>query len=123
MDSVRVLLVEDNEVYRDTLELLLGQEDAIAVVGAVGDVGSARSALDGAAPDVVVLDLRLPGLSGAAAVRAIGASAPGARILCLTAEATPELTDAARAAGAWDVLEKDASTRDLANAIRSAADG
>lgn len=118
-----MLLVEDNEVYRDTLELLLGQEDSIAVIGAVGDVGAARSALDDEAPDVVVLDLRLPGVSGADAVRAIGASAPDARILCLTAEATSELTDAARAAGAWDVLEKDASTRDVANAIRSAAHG
>ncbi len=123
MAPVRVLLVEDNEVYRDTLELLLGQEDAIAVVGAVGDVGSARSALSDAVPDVVVLDLRLPGVSGADAVQAIGASAPEARILCLTAEATPELTEAARAAGAWGVLEKDASTQDVANAIRSAAHG
>lgn len=123
MEQVRVLLVEDNEVYRATLELLLGQEAGIEVVGAVGDVGSATSALEGCVTDVVVLDLRLPGVSGADAVTAIDAVAPAARILCLTAEATPELTGAARAAGAWDVLEKDASTRDVADAIRSAAHG
>jgi len=64
------------------------------------------------------VDLRLPFL------RRLGLGSPGGppRVR-VVAEATPELTEAARAAGAWDVLEKDASTRDVANAIRSAAHG
>lgn len=118
---VRVLLVEDNEVYRDTLELLLAQEEDIVVVAGVGDVTAAVGRLDGVPPDVVVLDLRLPGLAGADAVAALTAAAPSVRVLCLTAEATPALAAAARGAGAVGVIEKHLSTREVADAIRSAA--
>ncbi|MGL6278558.1 MAG: response regulator [Gaiella sp.] len=120
---VRVVLVEDNEIYRSTLELLLGQESGIEVVGAVGEVGEALSVLSGADADVAVLDLRLPGLAGGEAVAAIVTALPGVAVLCLTAEATSELAEAARAAGALSVLEKDAPTREVADAIRSAARG
>ena len=92
--AVRVLLVEDNEVYRGTLELLLAQEEGIVVVAGVGDVAAAVAQLDGVPPDVVVLDLRLPGLAGADAVEALAAAAPSVRVLCLTAEATPALAAA-----------------------------
>jgi DNA-binding NarL/FixJ family response regulator len=118
---LRVLLIEDNEVYRSTLELLLAQEEGIVVVAGVGDVGSAASHLEDVPPDVVVLDLRLPGLAGADAVAALLATAPTTRVLCLTAEATPALATAARAAGAVGVIEKDLPTREVADAIRSAA--
>jgi DNA-binding NarL/FixJ family response regulator len=116
----RVLLVEDNAVYRSTLELLLPAE-GLEIVGAVEDGESAVEAAISARPDVVLLDLRLPGLSGAEAVAAILERAPDLAVVCLTAELEPDLGYAARAAGAIDVLDKAQPTRTIADAIRSAA--
>lgn len=115
----RVLLVEDNAVYRATLELLLPAEPGLELAGAVGDGDAAVEAARSLAPDVVLLDLRLPGLSGAEAVAAICAAAPATRVLCLTAEHDPELSRAALAAGAEAVLDKALPTREIADAIRS----
>ena len=63
--AVRVLLVEDNEVYRSTLELLLDGRDGLEIVGSVGDGRDAADAAEQLSPDVVLMDFRLPGLDGA----------------------------------------------------------
>lgn len=118
--ATRVLLVEDNAVYRSTLELLLPAE-GLEVAGAVGDGDAAVAAATALLPDVVLLDLRLPGLAGAEAVAALREAAPETAVLCLTAEASPVLTADAISAGAVGVLDKAIPTRDLADAIRSAA--
>lgn len=120
-ETTRVLLVEDNAVYRDTLELLLPAEPGLTVVGAEGDGDAGVKAARRLHPDVVLLDLRLPGLAGADAVAALLAAAPGTTVVCLTAEATPELTAAVEAAGASAVLDKALPTRDIADALRSAS--
>jgi DNA-binding NarL/FixJ family response regulator len=117
----RVLVVEDNAVYRATLELLLPTQPGIEVIGAVGDGDAAVAASRELRPDVVLLDLRLPGLAGAEAVVAVLATAPGTCVVCLTAEATPELRDEVIAAGAAAVLDKALPTHELADALRSAA--
>jgi two-component system response regulator DesR len=119
--AARVLLVEDNVVYRETLELLLPGEPGIELVGAVSDGEAAVAAVGVAVPDVVLLDLRLPGLAGADAVAALRAAAPDLAVVCLTAEPEHDLTRTALAAGAVAVLDKAIPTRELADAIRSAA--
>jgi DNA-binding NarL/FixJ family response regulator len=121
--SARVLLVEDNAVYRATLELLLPAERGLEIVGAVGDGEAAVAAVAALGPDVVLLDLRLPGLAGAEAVAALALAAPRTGIVCLTAEPDDGLTRAALAAGAVAVLDKALPTREIADAIRSAAHG
>lgn len=118
--ATRVLLVEDNEVYRATLELLLPTEGGIEVVGSAGNAVEASSLAASLAPDVVLLDLRLPGPTGADAVDAIRAAST-ARVLCLTAEPDAGLAAEALDAGAVAILDKALATRDLADAIRSAA--
>ena len=65
--AIRVLLVEDNEVYRATLELLLAGRAGIEIVGSVADGGEAAAAAERLDPDVVLMDFRLPGLDGAQA--------------------------------------------------------
>lgn len=120
-ETTRVLLVEDNAVYRDTLELLLPVEPGLTVVGAEGDGDAGVEAARRLHPDVVLLDLRLPGLAGADAVAALLAAAPGTTVVCLTAEATPELTAEVTAAGATVVLEKSLPTHAIADALRSAS--
>lgn len=122
MSPIRVLLVEDNEVYRSSLELLLGLQPGLEVVGAVASGSDAARAAAELAPDVVLMDYRLPGLDGAAATRAVRA-AGGASIVCLTAEATAGEREAILEAGAVAVVEKGGPVERLADAIRDAAGG
>ena len=77
--AIRVLLVEDNDVYRSSLELLLGLQPGLEVVGAVASGAEAADAARRLAPDVVVMDYRLPGLDGAAATRAVIERRPAPR--------------------------------------------
>ena len=120
MTAIRVLLVEDNEVYRSTLELLLPGRAGIEIVGSVRDGREAAAVAEGLDPDVVLMDFRLPGLDGAQATAAVRARAPRAAIVCLTAEATPEEREAVLAAGAVGFVEKGRPTEELVAAIQSA---
>lgn len=118
--ATRVLLVEDNEVYRASLELLLGLQPGLEVVGAVGSGDEAAAAAGSVRADVVLMDYRLPGLDGAAATRAVVAGS-GAAVVCLTAEATPDEREEVIRAGAVALLEKGGPIDALASAIRDAA--
>jgi len=118
--AIRVLLVEDNEVYRTTLELLLDGREGLEIVGAVADGGDAAAAAERLEADVVLMDFRLPGLDGAGATAAVRARRPEAAILCLTAEATDADREAVLAAGAVGLIEKGSSIEDLVRAVHSA---
>jgi len=118
---VRVLLVEDNEVYRSSLELLLGLQSGLEVVGAVGTGAEAAEAAARLRADVVLMDYRLPGLDGASATREVIA-ASGAAVVCLTAEANAQERDEILRAGARGLVEKGDAVEMLAAAIRSAAE-
>ena len=118
--ATRLLLVEDNAVYRSSLELLLGLQAGLEVVGAVGSGDEAADAASRLRADVVLMDYRLPGIDGAAATRAVIASS-GAAVVCLTAEATPEERDEVVRAGAVGLVEKGGPIEALAAAIREAA--
>jgi DNA-binding NarL/FixJ family response regulator len=118
--AVRLLLVEDNDVYRSSLELLLALQDDLEVVGAVGTGDAASTAAAQLRPDVVVMDYRLPGLDGAEATRAVIASS-GAAVVCLTAEATTEERARIVTAGAVALIEKGGPVEALASVIRVAA--
>jgi DNA-binding NarL/FixJ family response regulator len=122
MTTIRVLLVEDNEVYRSTLELLLAGRAGIEIVGSVADGAAAATAAERLDPDVVLMDFRLPHLDGAQATAAVRARAPRATIICLTAEATPEEREAVLAAGAVGFVEKGRPTEELVAAILAATE-
>jgi DNA-binding NarL/FixJ family response regulator len=119
--AVRVLLVEDNDVYRSTLQLLLASHDGIDVVGGVASGADAAASCRELGADVVVMDFRLPGLDGAQATEAVRAACPRASVVCLTAEATEEDRHEVERAGAVALLEKGAPTRELVAAIVAAA--
>jgi DNA-binding NarL/FixJ family response regulator len=118
--ATRLLLVEDNEVYRSSLELLLALQPGLEVVGAVGTGDEAAEAAVRLHADVVLMDYRLPGIDGAAATRAVTSSS-GAAVVCLTAEATPEERDEVVRAGGVGLVEKGGPIEALAAAIRGAA--
>ncbi len=118
---VRVLLVEDNQVFREALELLLGLRDDIDVVASVADGNDAVSAAVEHRPDVVVMDYRLPGLDGVEATKAVLAACPTTAVVVLTASANVREMDALQQAGAVACLTKDQDLDEIVGAILSAA--
>lgn len=120
--TVRVLLVEDNDVYRSTLELLLDGRPELDVVGGIASGAEAAEACRRLEADVVLMDFRLPGMDGAEATAAVLAQCPEAAVVCLTAEATTADAEAVRRAGAVGLVEKGAPTRELVHAILTAAE-
>lgn len=117
---IRVVLVEDNEVFREALELLLGLRSDVEVVASVGDGGDAVPACREHAPDVMLMDYRLPGLDGVQATRAVRAACPDVAVVCLTASANLREIDALYEAGAVACLTKDQELDEIVAAIHRA---
>ncbi len=118
---VRIVLVEDNEVFRDALELLLGMRDDLEVVAAVGDGSLAVDACKEHEPDVVLMDYRLPGLDGVQATAAVRAECPRVAVVCLTASANAREIEALYQTGAVACLTKDQELDEIVDAIKAAA--
>jgi DNA-binding NarL/FixJ family response regulator len=118
----RVLLVDDHDLFRTGLRNLLDDQD-VEVVGECGNGTDALQAVRELAPDVVVMDLNMPGIGGVEATRQISMVAPLTRVLVLTiSDQDSDVMDAILA-GACGYLLKDASITDLMQGIRSAAVG
>ncbi len=123
MSAVRVLVVDDQALFREALVTLLGARPEVEVVGEAGD---GQQALDRAAarqPDVVLMDLHMPVLDGIAATRRLRVEQPGVRVLALTTFDDDEDVFAALRAGALGYLLKDVSSDRLVEAVLSAARG
>jgi len=121
--TVRVLLADDEALIRAGFRLVLRPEHDIELVGEAGD---GAAAVDGALrlrPDVVVMDVRMPGIDGLEATRRILDEAPGIRILILTTFGDDHEVYAALRAGASGFLLKDSTPEDLVHAIRVVARG
>jgi DNA-binding NarL/FixJ family response regulator len=120
-EPIRLLLVEDNEVFREALELLLALRSDIEVVASVSDGAAAVDAVVEHRPDVVLMDYRLPGIDGVQATRAVRGAMPDVAVVCLTASANLREVDALYEAGAVACLSKDQELDEIVEAIRSAA--
>jgi len=120
-EPIRLVLVEDNQVFREALELLLGLQSDIVVVATVGDGSSAAEVVRAHKPDVVLMDYRLPGLDGVQATRAVREACPDVAVVCLTASPNSRAVDAPSQAGAAACLSKDPELDDVVAAIRNAA--
>jgi DNA-binding NarL/FixJ family response regulator len=116
------VLVEDNQMFRETLELLLGLRSEIEVVAAVATGNEAPETCALLKPDVVVMDYRMPGLNGAQATEAVLRASPTSRVVCLTASVTRKEVDQLLAAGAVACLTKDEDLDDIVDAILGAAE-
>jgi len=117
---IRVLLVEDSDVYRDSLVFLLATRSGLQVVDAVADGAAAVRACREHAPDVVVLDYRLPDVDGATVAAELRDGALPAAVVFLSASAGSEEYDAASSAGAA-LVRKDEGIDALVRAVRAAA--
>ena len=118
---VRVLLVEDNDTFRETLELLFGLRDEVEVVGGVASGLDAPDVCRELRPDVVLMDYRMPGLNGAGAARAVLEACPSTRVVCLTASVTAEEEQEVLAAGAVACVTKDEDFDRLLQVVCEAA--
>src|SRR5437660_9655928 len=120
-EPIRLVLVEDNQVCREALELLLGLRPDVEVVASVGDGTEAVPACKAYEPDVVLMDYRLPGLDGVQATLAVRAACPDTAVVCLTASANATEMEALREAGAVACLTKDQELDTIVEALRTAA--
>jgi DNA-binding NarL/FixJ family response regulator len=120
---IRVLVVDDHPVVRDGLRGMLAGEPGMQVVGECGDGESALSFVAAHEVDVVLMDLRMPGMGGVAAIRALAAKSPDVKVLVLTTFDTDSDVLPAIEAGATGYLLKDSPTADLVEGIRAAHDG
>ena len=120
---IRILLVEDNQVFREALELLLGMRDDIEVVASVGDGSEAVAACDEYAPQVVLLDYRLPMMDGVQTTVAVKEAHPEIAVVCLTASANAREIEALYEAGATACLTKDQELDEIVDTVKRAAGG
>ena len=118
---IRILIIEDNRVFREALELLLGLRSDLIVVASVADGEDVVPACREHHPHVALMDYRLPGLDGIEATRALKAACPEVAVVALTASANREEMKALREAGAVACLTKDQELDEIVNAIRNAA--
>ncbi len=122
-EPIRVVVVDDQELFRRGLTMLLNVESDIEVVGEAGDGVAAADLVASAVPDVVLMDVRMPKQSGIEACQSIKDAAPNARIIMLTvSDEEADLYDAVKN-GASGYLLKDSSIDEVAQAVRLVADG
>ena len=117
------MIVDDHPVVRDGLRGMLGSNPGLDVVGEASDGAGALELVDSLRPDVILMDLRMPRLGGAAAIRALAERGPPAKVLVLTTYDTDRDVVPALEAGATGYLLKDAPREELVRAIHAAARG
>jgi DNA-binding NarL/FixJ family response regulator len=121
--SIRVVVVDDHDLFRTGLVRLLSEQDGIEVVEQAADGERAVRVVGREKPDVVLMDLRLPGISGVEATRRILEQLPGANVLMLTiSDLERDVTDAIQA-GARGYLLKESPLEEIMRGIRAAAVG
>jgi two-component system, NarL family, response regulator NreC len=121
--TITIVLADDHAVVRRGLELLLDAEDDFEVVATIGDVQGAIRTTRGYKPDVLVLDLNMPGGSSLDAIPEIMAASPQTRIAVLTMQDEPAFARQAFGAGAMAYVLKEAADDELVTAVRRAAAG
>jgi DNA-binding NarL/FixJ family response regulator len=121
--SIRILIVDDHPVTREGLHAALDVEDGVEVVG---EAGSGEQAIQNAGdlkPDVVFMDVRMPGMGGIEAARAIREASPDTKVILVTVDESRTSISEAIQAGVSGYLLKDTSADELVNAARLAVEG
>jgi DNA-binding NarL/FixJ family response regulator len=121
--TIRILLVDDQALFREGLHTLLSVHDDLEVVGEASNGQEAIDIVEKLAPDVVLMDLRMPVLNGVAATRQITQSAANSRVIVLTTFDDDEYVFDGLRAGAVGYLLKDVPSARLVEAIRATARG
>jgi DNA-binding NarL/FixJ family response regulator len=120
---IRVLLVEDHKPFRRYVASMLQEQANLQVIGEVGDGPQAVRQAEALQPDVILLDVGLPGINGIEAARQIGKVARKARIIFLTQECSPEVVQEAFDLGAWAYITKAHAGAELLPAVETVSRG
>ncbi len=121
--AIRVLLADDHPIFRAGLRSLLETEPAVKILAEVADGLAAVEAARTKKPDLVVIDVSMPGMNGLEARRRITAEAPGVKVLCLSMHSDRRFVDAALRSGAHGYLLKECALQELVNAIHAVLAG
>lgn len=116
--TTRVLVVDDHQVVREGLHSLIDRDPEMTVVGEQHDGAGAIEATRADPPDVVVMDVSMPGLNGVDATRVIVSESPAVRVLCLSMHSDQSVVSAVLEAGASGYLVKECASAELIEAIR-----
>ena len=122
-EPIRLLLVDDQQLMREGLRILLELEPDLQIVGEAGDGQTALEVYANLQPDVVLMDVRMPGMDGVEATWRLRERWPEARVIILTTFDEDEYVFEGLRAGARGYLLKDVSGHDLAQAVRTVAAG
>jgi len=122
-DPIRVLIIDDHRMFADALQLLLGGEDDIDMAAAASTAEEALEIAGTVLPDVVLMDIDLPGIDGIEATRILRQRQPQARVVIITAFQQPDVIASAIDAGASGYVPKTHAADELVGVIRRAAAG
>jgi DNA-binding NarL/FixJ family response regulator len=120
---IRVLVVDDHAVVRDGLERILNHPDDMQVVGAAADGAAALALAEREHPDVVLMDLSMPGMDGVDATRSLTTAQPDVKVVVLTSFGDQRRILDALGAGAVGYLFKDANPAEIVTAVRTVVEG
>jgi DNA-binding NarL/FixJ family response regulator len=119
MTPIRVYLIDDHHVVRQAVVEMLAAEPDVSVVGQSGDARLALAAIEREQPDIVIVDLKLPGMSGLVAIKEIRARAPGAGVIVFSMYDNLAYVSESMSRGARGYVLKSASKSDLLRAVRA----
>jgi DNA-binding NarL/FixJ family response regulator len=122
-DRVRVVLVDDDDLMRAGLRSVLSSDDTIEVVGEAGDGGEAVGRVRETQPEIVLMDIRMPGVDGISATREVLAGSPDVKVVVLTTFEDDDYIFDALSAGASGFLLKRTTPEELISAIHAVAEG
>jgi NarL family two-component system response regulator LiaR len=120
---IRLLLVDDHHFFRSGLRGMLAEFDEVAIVGEAGTGEAALALIERRKPEVVIMDLKMPGISGAEATRRVRELSPRTQVVVLTVSAAEDDVIDALEAGAAGYLLKDAQGEEIVRAVNEAAQG
>jgi DNA-binding NarL/FixJ family response regulator len=120
---IRILLVDDHEAFRDFVSSMLNEQANVQIIGKAEDGLQAVKQAETLQPDMILLDIGLPGINGLEAARQIGEIANKARIIFLTQESSPEVVQKAFELGAWGYITKAQAGAELLPAVEAVSRG
>ena len=123
MDKIRILLVDDNEPFRQFVASTLRNHQNLNLIGEAGDGLEAVQRAEALQPDLILLDIGLPGLNGIEAARRVRELAPEAKIIFLTQESSDDVVHEALSLGAWGYVVKVQAGRELLVAVNMVMQG
>src|SRR5262245_32229263 len=121
--KLRILLADDHETVREGLRMILNAQPDMQVVGTAGDGGEAITQCENISPDIIIMDISMPGMNGLAATLQLNEKCPAAKVLTLTRHADSSYLQQLMRAGASGYVLKQSRPSELLHAIRAVAAG